>query len=86
MNSNNAPGPSESSDPGKTPDRIWVAPEDQSSGFITRAGLVAVGGIIGGFVAGAAMWTEGPALAVSAGFFAALGSAAALHGLLPKHW
>jgi len=79
MDSNNAPSQRPSPDSGNRP-------HDLSSGLITRRGLVGFGGVAGGVVAGAAAWTAGPWLAILIGLFAALGSAAALHELLPRHW
>ena len=55
-------------------------------GVITRKGLIGFGALAGGGVAVAAAWSGGVLLAVLIGLFAGLGTAAALHGLLPKHW
>ncbi|WP_127504085.1 hypothetical protein [Actinoplanes solisilvae] len=91
MNSNNDSDPGTSPDPGNAPvhgawNRRHTADPEGANGFITRQGLVGFGGLAGGVVAGASFWAVGPWPAVSAGVFAALGAAAALHGLLPKHW
>jgi hypothetical protein len=55
-------------------------------GVITRKGLIGFGAIAGGAVGTLAVWHQGALLAVLVGVFAALGAAAALHELLPKHW
>jgi hypothetical protein len=59
---------------------------DHDKGFITRSGLVGFGGLTGGAVGAVAAWATDPLVAILIGIFAALGAAAALHGLLPKHW
>lgn len=55
-------------------------------GVITRSGIVRFGALAGGVVGTFAAWSTGPTLAVLIGTFAALGAAASLHELLPKHW
>ncbi|GIE05893.1 hypothetical protein [Paractinoplanes durhamensis] len=58
----------------------------QAGGIITRNELILFVTLIGGAVATAIGWSSGPTIALLVGTFTALGTAAALHELLPKGW